>query len=360
MKELRWTVYCHIHTDSGRRFIGSTKSSWRSRWNRRIYASKRANGGWSRIANAIRKYGKDAFDHEVLETCHSLEEAGDAEKKWITHFDSTDPEKGFNLSEVDRAPREKRPKSKLSEEELRKKEWTIYCHIHCESGRCYIGVTSWTWRKRWNRHVYSANRGKGSGRSHFHNAIRKYGKDAFDHEVLQTCHTLEEANLAEQHWIDLYDTRNPLRGFNLKPGGSHTPHPNKNPWDRPEYRKKAAAASRKKWENPEFRAAVTAGVTEAWQDPDYRSRLSDISKEINSRPEVKAAQSKAASSRPGMSSRFRGVCWNKALRKWRVSFRHNGKMINIGHFSDEEIAARAHDVEIIKLSGSRAQLNFPS
>jgi len=46
------------------------------------------------------------------------------------------------------------------------------------------------------------------------------------------------ANLAEECWIEFYDTRNPEKGFNLIRGGSHTPHSVKNSWDRPEYREK--------------------------------------------------------------------------------------------------------------------------
>lgn len=168
-------------------------------------------------------------------------------------------------------------------------KWTIYCHTHVASGRRYIGLTKMGMMKRWNRHVYSANRGLGKGFSHFANAIRKYGKNAFSHEVLEVCDSLESANAAEERWIKHFDTRDPDKGFNLLPGGSHAPHPTANPWDRPEYREKASAASKKKWEDPGFRAAVTAGVTEAWRNPVHRERMSESSREVNSRPEVKAA-----------------------------------------------------------------------
>ena len=238
-------------------------------------------------------------------------------------------------------------------------KWTIYCHTHVASGRRYIGLTKMGVMKRWNRHVYSANRGLGKGFSHFANAIRKYGKNAFSHEVLEVCDSLESANAAEERWIKHFDTRDPDKGFNLLPGGSHAPHPVKNPWDRPEYRERASVASRRKWEDPEFRAAVIAGVTAAWTDPDHRERMSGISREVNSRPDVKAAISAAAASRPGMSSRFRGVCWNRALGKWRVSFRHRGRMVNVGHFADEEEAARTYDDKVSGLLGDLAVLNFP-
>ena len=61
--------------------------------------------------------------------------------------------------------------------------------------------------------------------SHFPNAIRKYGKDEFSHQVLQEgIHTLEQANIAEKFAIELLCTRDPEFGFNLKPGGLGIPH----------------------------------------------------------------------------------------------------------------------------------------
>ncbi len=139
--------------------------------------------------------------------------------------------------------------------------WTIYCHIHRESGRRYIGLTKKTWKKRWNSHVYNAfNRPKGS-RSHFWAAIRKYGKDAFSHKVLEVCDSLEEANASEEYWIDLYGTTNQITGFNLAKGGSYVPNPEqKNPWDRPDY---------------------------LWNDPEYRKAHGRKMKEVAKRPEVK-------------------------------------------------------------------------
>ncbi len=236
--------------------------------------------------------------------------------------------------------------------------YTIYCHTHIDSGRRYVGLTSQTVEKRWKNHVHAAKSSNGKNCFHFANAIRKYGKDAFTHEVLEVCTDLDQANLAEEWWVRKLDSRNPLKGFNLKQGGSHTPHPIKNPWDRPEYRAKSAIASKKRWERSEFRAAVIKGVEKAWADPAHHARMSAISKEVNSRPQVKEAISAAASFRPGKSSRFRGVCWNKKLCKWLVSFRQNGKMVNIGHFSDEEEAARVYDREVVVCFGDKARLNF--
>jgi hypothetical protein len=198
--------------------------------------------------------------------------------------------------------------------------WTIYCHIHTESGRRYIGLTKKTVLRRWNQHVDSAHRRKG-GWSHFANAIRKYGKEAFSHEVLEVCHDLEVANLAEECWIEFYDTRNPEKGFNLAPGGGHFPNPSKkNPWDDPDFRAKhlprfvaagqspqARASSKASLNTPESKAKRSAATKAAMAqpetvakreamraDPSYAEKISASVKTALSTPEARARQSDAA------------------------------------------------------------------
>jgi len=239
--------------------------------------------------------------------------------------------------------------------------WTIYCHVHVESGRLYVGLTKMTVLQRWNRHVYNSNR-TGSKKfvtSHFANAIRVYGKDAFTHHVLGVCHDLEEANLVEEVWIFLLNTRDPQFGFNIAKGGSHAPHPIRNPWDRPEYREKAVAAAKAKWKDPEFRskqeardfshlqsreargaASATRSTPESkvrrvaaskavlarpdvreklsavYADPERLKAMSEASKAAHARPDVKArvaAASRASNARPEVKARISSS--SKAL--WR-------------------------------------------
>jgi len=121
---------------------------------------------------------------------------------------------------------------------------------------------------RWNQHCAQAKSSKG-GRWHFPNAIRKYGPQAFSHEVLEVCNDLEVANLAEECWIELFDTRNPGKGFNLAKGGQHVPHPiRRNPWDDPVYRARAVEAGLELAKDPIWKAKVTAAIS----TPEARSR----------------------------------------------------------------------------------------
>ncbi len=59
------------------------------------------------------------------------------------------------------------------------------------------------------------------------------------------------------------------------------------------------------------------------------------------------------------SSRFRGVSWDREHDNWRVQSYSNGKHINLGHYENEEEAARAYDSAAKELFGEFAYLNFP-
>jgi hypothetical protein len=59
------------------------------------------------------------------------------------------------------------------------------------------------------------------------------------------------------------------------------------------------------------------------------------------------------------SSRFIGVCFIKARRRWLVTTKDHGKCIFIGYFDDETEAAKAYDAAAKKYHGEFACLNFP-
>ncbi len=184
--------------------------------------------------------------------------------------------------------------------------WTIYCHTHTESGRRYVGLTRFRWQRRWSQHcsksIHAIN-----PKNYFYNAIRKYGKEAFSHEVLEICHSLEVANLAEECWIELLDTRNPEKGFNLARGGEHVPHPVKNPFDRPGFREariadlaranatitpqERSARAKDLWSDPQFREKVIAANISSHNTPEYRENGSRAAKEVKARPGMREKQS---------------------------------------------------------------------
>jgi len=82
------------------------------------------------------------------------------------------------------------------------------------NGKQYVGQTCKGFDKRWIKHLDCARRGLGHK---FPNAIRKYGKDGFTHEILATSETVEWSNYLERMWILLLDAVK--KGYNTTEGG---------------------------------------------------------------------------------------------------------------------------------------------
>lgn len=80
-------------------------------------------------------------------------------------------------------------------------------------GKAYVGLTNKTIEDRWIEHCQASDRGVFSK---FYNAIRKYGKDNWSHEVLVETDA-NNANEAEIKMISEYDTLN--NGYNMTSGG---------------------------------------------------------------------------------------------------------------------------------------------
>lgn len=59
----------------------------------------------------------------------------------------------------------------------------------------------------------------------------------------------------------------------------------------------------------------------------------------------------------GISSKYKGVCWDKQVRKWLVGIRFNQKRINLGRFKSEIKAAIAYNKKAKELFGAFALLN---
>lgn len=94
---------------------------------------------------------------------------------------------------------------------------TFYCHTNKVSGKKYVGQTMLTMERRWSKHVSDAKRRRGSPL--FGAAIRKYGPDAFEHELLEeVVTTQEDADVRESKWIS--DKKSLASdGYNLSTGG---------------------------------------------------------------------------------------------------------------------------------------------
>ena len=98
--------------------------------------------------------------------------------------------------------------------EINEKQWCVYKHTS-PSGKVYIGITSQKPEHRWNN-------GDGyKGRTYFWNAIQKYGWENFEHEILYTGLSKQEAGEKEKELIELYDSTDKNKGYNLSTGGEY-------------------------------------------------------------------------------------------------------------------------------------------
>ena len=88
------------------------------------------------------------------------------------------------------------------------------------NGKCYIGQTIHSLTKRMNDHKSSSK----AKDYHFYYAIRKYGFDTFEWEVLKTA-PVEELSKWEMYYIGLYDSYN--NGYNSTLGGEGTRYKSK-------------------------------------------------------------------------------------------------------------------------------------
>lgn len=90
----------------------------------------------------------------------------------------------------------------------------IYIIRNTINSKVYIGQTKTTIEQRWQEHLRHAKYGD----QVINRAMRKYGIDKFYIETLEIC-TLDVLDYREVFYIDLYDSTNKLKGYNVSIGG---------------------------------------------------------------------------------------------------------------------------------------------
>lgn len=87
----------------------------------------------------------------------------------------------------------------------------IYVITNTSDGKKYVGQTVKSLEHRWQGHLAHARWGRRDMALLV--AIREHGESAFTMEVVQTCSSQEELNVAERAWIERLDTVIP-NGYN--------------------------------------------------------------------------------------------------------------------------------------------------
>ncbi len=183
--------------------------------------------------------------------------------------------------------------------------YTVY-KLTDPDGKVYIGVTGKTVEERWNK-----GRGYSSG-TPIREAIRKYGWDNFQHEILCEKLTREGAEKLEKAFISYYDSSDPEKGYNRFLGGLgkgahmsevtkklsreaknrlYDAHPEikekirqtvKNAFATdPSYRERVSKGVINAYENnPAIRAKLREKTKQLWNDPEFRERCTAGRREV--------------------------------------------------------------------------------
>lgn len=91
----------------------------------------------------------------------------------------------------------------------------IYKATNVINGKIYIGQTVQRLHVRIRDHINTALTNHSN--IYFHNAIRKYGKENFEWEIIECCDSKEELDEIEFHYIKQYNSFE--NGYNLTMGG---------------------------------------------------------------------------------------------------------------------------------------------
>lgn len=171
----------------------------------------------------------------------------------------------------------------------------IYTITNRINGKIYVGqTTAKNPSLRWSHHR-KPSAGRRSSRPLYY-AIKKYGKDAFDFVVVQTCSDSSELDRYERLWIRKCRALVP-HGYNLMNGGNKAGrHSNetrlklKSAWQRPGAKERRGAATSKALTgNPNLIDAVT----KSYLNPEVREKHRQGAIRSNARPDVKSRKREA-------------------------------------------------------------------
>ena len=147
----------------------------------------------------------------------------------------------------------------------------VYKFTHVESGKSYVGQTIQDPDQRRLEHI--ADSRYTTKTYHFHNAIRKYGIDAFTFEVIATASTLEELNSLEEFYADKFDCYH--NGYNIRKAGGNKTHSEESKQRMSQAQKLAHAKRRAEGRDTFTKTKKTSGWS--WSD-EQKEKLKHLDK----------------------------------------------------------------------------------
>ena len=95
-------------------------------------------------------------------------------------------------------------------------KYSLYIHTNKKNGKRYVGIT----KREPPESRWGTNGNNYRESPHLYSAIQKYGWDNFDHELIHSGMTRDDACLLEKHFISFYKTQNRDYGYNVFEGGT--------------------------------------------------------------------------------------------------------------------------------------------
>lgn len=164
--------------------------------------------------------------------------------------------------------------------------YIVYKHTS-PSGKVYIGITCQKPEARWGRD------GAGYKHSpHFLEAIKKYGWNAFQHDILAEGLTKKEACAMEVRLIAEYGSANPDKGYNADLGGSTGPKHSA------ETKRRIGNANKARVWTPEARQKISAYKLAHPTSPETARKIGDANRGRKHRQESIEKIRKAQLKRP--------------------------------------------------------------
>ena len=99
----------------------------------------------------------------------------------------------------------------------------IYIIKNFANGKYYVGQTVQPTQERFSQHIREAY---AKGRKEYNycisRGIRKHGRESFDFAILADKVPIDDLDLIEEHYIDMYNTTDPKYGYNMSIGHRDT------------------------------------------------------------------------------------------------------------------------------------------
>lgn len=201
-------------------------------------------------------------------------------------------------------------------------ETGVYCVLHRESGKRYIGSSATSLGKRWRGHRGSLRSGRHPNR-YLQAAWNKHGEVAFEFIILERV-SPEECIGREQYWLDYYKAACRKYGYNLCPTAG-----NQLGFKCSEETKRKLSAH---FTGKKLSVEHVANVKAALQRPEVRAKLKLINLGRKASPELRKKLSEGRMGHP-----------TSLETKAKLSAAHTGKKLSAEHI--EKMAASKRGVK---------------